>query len=224
MTTWIIIASGLLALWLLLAFASPMPKIGRLPLAAAMVFGLTGYMWQGMPDYPSAPKVRKINMDGFGEVIDKPMNGITNRYGAAARWIALADALQRQGNVSDAARILYGGTINYPQSADMWVAYGSALASASGGKVSPAAELAFKKAATLDEAHPGPQLFLGLAAAQKNEWDEASATWSALLARSPSNAPYRADLESRIKMIEAVKAEELKPADIAKKKIDISSP
>lgn len=224
MSTWIVIAGGLLAIWLVLAFASPMPKIGRLPLAAAMVFGLSGYMWQGMPDYPSAPKVRKINMEGFGEVIDAPMNGITNRYGAAARWISLADALQRQGNVSDAARILYGGTINYPESADMWVAYGSALASASGGKISPAAELAFKKAATLDEAHPGPQLFLGLAAAQKNELDEATKIWSDLLARSPANAPYRADLESRIQMIKMLQAEQLKPADEAQKKIDISTP
>lgn len=224
MSTWIVIASGLLAIWLVLAFASPMPKIGRLPLAAAMVFGLSGYMWQGMPDYPGAPKVREINMAGFGEVIDKPLNGITNRYGAPARWIALADALQRQGNVSDAARVLYGGTINYPESADMWVAYGSALASASGGKISPAAELAFKKAATLDDAHPGPQLFLGLAAAQKDEFDEATQIWSDLLARSPANAPYRADLESRLKMIEAVKAEQLKPADAAKKKLDISQP
>ena len=224
MSAWVFIAVGLLIIWLLLAFASPMPKIGRLPIAAAMVFGLSGYAWQGMPDYPGAPKEYKINMDGFGEVIKPAGNGITNPYGAAARWIALADALQRQGNVSDAARILYGGTINYPESADMWVAYGSALANASGGKISPAAELAFKKAALLDKAHPGPQLFLGLAAAQKNEFDEASKIWEALLARSPANAPYRADLESRLKMIDTLKAEGTKPVENGNKNPDIPLP
>lgn len=224
MSAWIFIMAGLVLIWLVLVFVSPFPKIGRLPLAAAFAFGLTGYAWQGMPDYAGAPATREINLTGFGEVIDKPMNGITNRYGSAARWIALADALQRQGNLSDAARILYGGTINYPNNADMWVAYGSALANASGGKISPAAELAFKKAASLDKTHPGPQLFLGLAAAQKDELEEATRIWRDLLARSPANAPYRADLESRLQMIEAVQSQDQNKTEEVKEKVKISTP
>ena len=207
MTAWIFILIGSAILWLILAFASPMPKQGRLPVAAILSLAFGGYAWQGTPDYAGAPAERAINMAGFGEVIDQPLNGITNRYGAPARWIALSDALQRQGSFSNAARVLYGGTINYPDSADMWVAYGSALTNASGGKVPPAAELAFKKAALLDEAHPGPQLFLGLAAAQQSDLAEAEQLWTALLERSPPNAPYRAELESRIKMVQAAQTE-----------------
>ena len=214
--TWLLIIGITVALWLLLAFAVKMPKVGRLPVAAAIALGLAGYAWQGQPGLASAPVVKTVKMDGFGEVIDQPLAGITDQYGAPARWIALSDALERQGNSSDAARVLYGGAMRYPDSVDMWVAYGNALTNASEGVLTPAALAAFEKAAALNPNHPGPPLFLGLAAAQKQDWASARQIWGDLLARSPKDAPWRADLESRMKMLDAAEAQDRASAPSAK--------
>lgn len=205
---WFIILPLAILLWLVLAFLTPLPKDGRLPVAAAMALGLAGYSWQGMPDVPGAPVEKTVKMDGFGEVIEAPLAGMTDRYGAPARIIALADAFTRQGNMSNAARLLYGGTLRYPDNADLWVAYGNALAEASEGVMTPAAVMAFEQARTLDPAHPGPQLFLGLARAQKEDWAGARTEWQGLLDRSPANAPWREDLVARLKMLDMAEAKD----------------
>lgn len=201
-STWVIIIAAALILWVAIAFFPKMPKEGRLPVAAAMALGLAGYSWQGMPSLPGAPVEKKVNMEGFGEVIERPLAGLTDAYGPAGRFIALSDAFARQGSKSNAALVLYGATMRYGDSTDLWVAYGNALANASEGVMTPAAVMAFQRAKELDPAHPGPQLFLGLAAAQKEDWATARTEWQGLLDRSPDNAPWRADLEARLKMVD----------------------
>ena len=210
--TMLVILAIAALLWLILAFAARMPKAGRLPVAAALALGLAGYSWQGQPGLAGAPSEKPVRMDGFGEVIDDPRQGITDRYGPPARYIALADAFQRQGNSADAARLLYGGVMRYPDSADIWVAYGDALASASEGVMTPAAIAAIERAQQLDPTHVGPPLFLGMAAAQQRDWAEARRQWQGLLDRTPAGAPWRADLESRLKMLNEAEAADSTPA------------
>src|SRR3546814_20538568 len=59
--------------------------------------------------------------------------------------------------------------------------------------MSPAAALAFDEAVKRDPAHPAAPFFAGLAIAQGGDLKRANAAWSDLLARSPANAPWRAD-------------------------------
>ena len=63
----------------------------------------------------------------------------------------------------------------------------------------------FNRAAAISPEHPGPPYFLGLALAQAGQIERASVIWSALLARSPPDAPWRGDLERRIAAIAAVR-------------------
>lgn len=208
-STWFLIGGMAVLLWLVLVFLTPLPKAGRLPVAAAITLGLAGYSWQGSPDLPGASVVKPVNMQGFGEVIDRPLAGLTDAYGAPARLIALSDALERQGNSASAARLLYGGSIRHPDSADIWVGYGNALANAAEGVVTPAAVMAFEKARVLDPNHSGPPLYLGLAAAQREDWATARREWEGLLERTSPQAPWRADLESRLNMLDQVQASEV---------------
>src|SRR3546814_11168483 len=67
--------------------------------------------------------------------------------------------------------------------------------------MSPAAALAFDEAVKRDPAHPAAPFFAGLAMAQGGDLKGANAVWSDLLARSPANAPWRADLEMRLAQI-----------------------
>ncbi|RYD42391.1 MAG: cytochrome c biogenesis factor, partial [Sphingomonadales bacterium] len=81
---------------------------------------------------------------------------------------------------------------------DLWVGLGNALAAHGGGVMSPAAALAFDEAAKRDPSHPAPPFFAGLALAQGGDLKGAETVWSQLLARSPADAPWRADLEMRL--------------------------
>jgi cytochrome c-type biogenesis protein CcmH len=93
-----------------------------------------------------------------------------------------------------------------PNNADLWVGLGNALVIHGGGMMSPAAQLAFDRAARISPEHPGPPFFMGMAYAQAGQIEKAAEIWRALLARAPADAPWRPDLEKRIAELEAMQA------------------
>ncbi|MFN3458215.1 MAG: tetratricopeptide repeat protein, partial [Novosphingobium sp.] len=90
---------------------------------------------------------------------------------------------------------------------DLWVSLGNALVGHSDGLITPAAQFAFQKAASIAPDHPGPPFFMGLALAQSGRLADARAMWAELLRRSPDDAPYRADLVERIQRIDSIIAQ-----------------
>lgn len=167
-------------------------------LGAALLIGLAGYAWQGSPDLGGQPTVHIRDMPGEGttdldaELTDLPAGR------ASQHWAVMADALNRRGDHQGAAQAIRNALEAEPENADLWVALGNALLLHGEGRMNPAANLAFQRAARIDPAHPGPQFFFGLALAQAGRLDQAEATWSALLEATPEDAPYRADLAMRL--------------------------
>ena len=131
--------------WAAITFAGRMAPGHRVPLAVAVMLGLSAYLLLGSPGEPGAPKPPPV-AEGFGEALTDPRNGL-------------------------------------------------------GGMVTPAAEMAFQRAADIEPAHPAPQFFFGLALAQSGDVGGARAIWQSLLDRSPPNAPWREDLSSRLAML-----------------------
>jgi cytochrome c-type biogenesis protein CcmH/NrfG len=72
--------------------------------------------------------------------------------------------------------------------------------------MTPAAELAFRRAATLARNHPAPKFFYGLALAQGGRLDEAEALWRGLLADAPAGARWRSQVEQQIMLVERARA------------------
>ncbi|MEO1168521.1 MAG: tetratricopeptide repeat protein [Pseudomonadota bacterium] len=169
-------------------------------LGAALLIGLAGYAWQGSPILEGRPTESRTERppEGSTEVNEAFLN---NRNASSERWIEFAEALNRVGNHMNAAHAIQNGLDNDPDNPDLWVALGNALLLHGEGQMNPAAQLAFERAAQLAPDHPGPPFFLGLALAQAGQLDDAEATWRALLERSAPDAPYRADLESRLASI-----------------------
>jgi cytochrome c-type biogenesis protein CcmH/NrfG len=208
MTGWLVaiamaLATGL-ALW----------RFGRLPrgsagfIAAAMLVALAGYAWQGTPGEPGAPRTAPDEAMQPDTPFAKQRLSMLERYGTVGEWLDFADALDRMGERRAAVSALTNAISQNPKSADLWVGLGNALTVHADGLVTPAARLAFDRAAEIAPDHPGPPFFLGMALAQAGQLDEAAKLWRDLLARTPADAPYRADLAARLAQLDALRAQQ----------------
>src|SRR3546814_4192640 len=106
----------------------------------------------------------------------------------------------------NAAGVIGSALREHPNNADLWVGLGNALVLHADGLMTPAAELAFQRAAAIAPDHPGPKFFYGLALAQGGKFDEAEAIWRNVLATAPPDASWRPMIEERLAMLEQAKA------------------
>jgi len=189
-----------------MAFVLKMPRSGWELSGAALFVGIAGYALQGHPSMPGAPKAPVENKRAADEAMIKQRQQMGDSFAQGQSWLILADGLARQGQFGAAAEVLRKGAEQFPKDADIWVSMGNALVGHSDGLITPSAQFAFQKAATIAPDHPGPPFFMGLALAQSGRLAEARTIWAELLERSPAAAPYRADLAERIQRIDSMLA------------------
>lgn len=183
--------------WLLKAPRGSWEAIG-----AALLLGVAGYALQGSPLQPAAPKAA-AEQQGDGKAQIDSGQALAAAPPGTNRWMVIADGLARNGRYADAAELLRGAVRDEPGNAEAWIALGNALVSHAEGNVTPAALNAYRRAEVAAPNHPGPPFFLGLALAQSGRLAEGREMWAQLLARSPADAPWRADLEQRLKQLDA---------------------
>jgi cytochrome c-type biogenesis protein CcmH len=80
----------------------------------------------------------------------------------------------------------------------------NALVAHADGTLTPASLYAFRRAAAAAPEHPGPPFFLGLALAQSGRFEEARGLWSRLLAATPSDAPWHAELVDKLQRLDTI--------------------
>ncbi|MBU3078909.1 tetratricopeptide repeat protein [Sphingomonas quercus] len=203
MTGWVILVV------LAVAVAVALIRFGRLSgsarelALAALLLGIAGYAWQGSPGEPGQPtRPRDIGMQP-DSAFAQQRGALLQRFGTSAQWLDFADALHRMGRDRESVIAIKSGLKERPRDANLWVGLGNALVLAGDGMVSPAARLAFERAAQLAPDHPGPPYFLALSYAQSGQVDQALEIWRALLARTPPTVAWRAEIEKRIAEAEA---------------------
>lgn len=193
------IAALLLTLWLVRK-----PRSGREAIAAALLLGIAGYAAQSHPSLPGSPTAPREKVDAEAAkgqpLAEVPQGG--------DKGLVIANAMARNGEYANAATILRGSVERDPNNADAWLAMANALVSHADGQLSPAALLAFRRAEAAAPANPGPPFFLGLALAQSGRLQEGRATWVDLLARTPPDAPWRADLTDKLRQLDQFIAEQ----------------
>ena len=156
--------------------------------AAALLFGCAGYAFQGSPQLQGTPRAAAQRAPPI------PLTGarqaMMGQFDYSDTWLNMADALASRGNTQDAAKLLQSQAARRPGDYKLWVGLGNALTDHA-RTLTPAARLAYGRAAELAPGHPAPKFFLGLAEARSGNRDEAVRIWRAILAEAPPNASWR---------------------------------
>jgi cytochrome c-type biogenesis protein CcmH/NrfG len=181
-------------------------RAARQLLGAALFVALAGYAWQGRPGLTGSPKAPPVHQPMEESQFAQLRQELLGRFDAASRWLTMAESYQRRGDTRTAVGIIQAGLRESPRDADLWVGLGNALVIHANGMMSPAAQLAFQRAAGIAPDHPGPPFFYGLALAQGGNYAEAERIWRQLLASAPPSATYRAAIEERLRALEQARA------------------
>lgn len=173
---------------------------------AALMLGAAGYAWQQRASLPGHP----VRAADEGVDIDPGMaefrQAILPASAADQAALAAADARLKAGDSEAAVRGLIEATRRSPDNAALWTGLGSALAAHDGGQVSPASQLAFRRAVQLAPQAPGPPFFLGLALIQGGDLPAAKTAWLRALILTPPGAPTRLDLAERLALLDQFQA------------------
>lgn len=210
--TWVLVIGVAAVVFGVMVWLGRLPRTGWEVTGAALLFGLAGYALQGHPGLPGAPTAAVESPAVADATLVKERQQMGDAFGKGRSWLILADGLTRQGQYRAAADLLAKAARDNPDDPDIEVALGNALVGHSEGLITPAAQFAFRRAAAIAPDHPGPPFFMGLALAQSGRLADARAMWAGLLARSPADAPYRPDLEMRLRRLDQLIAASSAPA------------
>lgn len=203
--TWIVVIALAVAAFVLAVFVLKAPRRAREAVAAALVLGMAGYVTQGSPRMPSAPKDGEESAaDGAGRALVEARLKVTDRgIPPNSKWVVFADGLTRNGQYAEAAEVLRLSVAKDAKDSDAWLAMANALLAHSDGVLTPAALFAYRRAALVDPGNPGPPFFLGLALLQGGRIAEGRTLWAELLARAPADAQWREPLAQQLAGLDA---------------------
>jgi cytochrome c-type biogenesis protein CcmH len=161
--------------------------------------GGAGYALQGHPGLPESPA--RGSAEAHYLPLAKARHALLGQFTASERWLILADSFASRGKTQDAVGLVQSGLRAHPNDDVLWVGLGNALVDHA-GIMTPAAELAYARAAKLAPWSPAPPFFHGLALLRSGQRDAALAEWKQLLASAPAEAGWRPLVEDGVAMIE----------------------
>lgn len=189
-------------------FGLRLPRRGWTLLGATLMFGLTGYAVQGSPGLPAAPAAASAGTAAqSGAAMVEARRSLFDTGQPKPGYLTVSDGFARKGRFAEAAGLLRQAVKDHPGDGEAWLALANALVEHAGGQVTPAAIHAFGKAEEVLPGNPGPAYFLGFALLRSGKPEETRQVWAELLAGSPADAPWRADLTQRIELLDRMMAQ-----------------
>jgi tetratricopeptide (TPR) repeat protein len=174
---------------------------------AALMLGAIGYALQGRPMLAASPAQPQAAVAPPDQGLIDLRDRMLGRFTADWSYLVAADAMERAGEPALAVRAILGGIQQIPNSLELWIGLGDALAAHDGGKVSPPALFAFQRAMRLAPDHPAPPFFLGIAYVRAGDFAAARPLWARALALTPKAVSYRAQIAERLALLDRYLAE-----------------
>ena len=163
--------------------------------AAALFVGAAGYALQGRPALPGSP--RKAGASSQAIPLGNARRAFFGELGGSSHWLMLSDSMAVRGKTADAAGILRSAVREHPGDPVLWIGLGNALVDHV-GVLTPAAQLAYERAAALSPGHPAPGFFYGIALARSGDRASAVRMWQQILADAPADAGWRPLVEDAV--------------------------
>jgi len=160
-----------------------------IPLLAAPL-----YTRLGSPDLPGEPIAGRDSGEGQANSIAALIARIETHLEEDPKdgrgWEVVAPVYMKLERYDDAVKARRNALSLLGATAEREVDLGEALTSAAGGVVTADAKAAFERAAAIDADHFKAMFYLGLAAQQDGNADEAARIWRSLVAKAPADAPW----------------------------------
>lgn len=166
---------------------------------ATLLFGAAGYAMFGRPELPSAFGLAEARQAPIP--LTKLRHAFFGRFGPTEHWLLISESYARRGDTRRAAGVLQSAVREHPGDPILWIGLGNALVDHS-GTLTPASELAYRRAAELLPTHPAPGFFFGLAAARSGDPQTAIALWRQILLEAPADASWRPLVEDALAALE----------------------
>jgi len=172
-----------------------------LPLGAAALYLALGS--PSLPDQPLAARLAGARGNPSIDTLIAQVEDHLARHPEDGRgWEVIAPVYLRLGRFDDAIKARRNALKLNGASAERESALGEALVFAANGVVTAEAKAAFERAIALDANGVQARYFLGLAAEQDGDRTQAAATWRALIASAPPDAPWLDLLRSALARVE----------------------
>lgn len=203
--SWIVVIVLALACFAVIALVFRVPTKGWAIVLAALALGLAGYGVQGSPSLPGAPKAAvSAEKDEGAQIVELRKAMVVEAQHSRSPFTVTADGMMRHGEYDTAANFLAGVVAKNPDDGDAWLALGTALAFHADGALTPAALLAYDRAANALPQSPGPPFFVGLSLIRQGKLIEAHKLWTKSLAALPADAPGRGILADRLAALDGL--------------------
>jgi cytochrome c-type biogenesis protein CcmH len=164
------------------------------------------YLVLGSPELPGEPIASRETEDGQTNSIAALIAQIEAHLEAEPKdgrgWEVIAPVYMRLERYDDAVKARRNAIDLLGATAQRDVDLGEALAMAAGGVVTADSKAAFERAAELDADNAKAMFYLGLAALQDGNAEDAARTWRNLIAKAPANAPWLPIVREQLARIE----------------------
>ncbi len=202
---WALVIGLALVAFAAMVLAFRLPRAAWTTALAALALGLAGYAAQGSPNLPGAPKAAAPLVPGEGaSLVELRRAVLPDEQRSRHNALITADGLTRRDRYADAATILLGATRANPRDGEAWLALGNNLVAQADGAMTPAAQLAYRRAEAATPQSPGVPFFVGVAQLQEGNFLDARGLWAEAAQRAPQGSDARKAIESRIARLDAV--------------------
>jgi cytochrome c-type biogenesis protein CcmH len=150
------------------------------------------YLLTGAPSLPGQPLAARVAAQdqSIERLVAQVEERLARNPEEGRGWEVIAPIYLSLGRYGDAIKARRHALALNGESAERRAGLGEALVAAANGVVTAEAKGEFESAVKLDAEHAKARFFLGLAAEQDGRPDAAAATWRAMLASAPPDAPW----------------------------------
>jgi cytochrome c-type biogenesis protein CcmH len=208
---WLLVIGLALVAFAAMVLAFRLPRAAWTTALAALALGLAGYAAQGSPNLPGAPRTAAPLVPGEGaNLVELRRAVLPDEEWSNHKALITADGMTRRDRYADAATFLLGATRSNPRDGEAWLAMGNNLVAAADGAMSPAAQLAFRRAEAAAPQSPGVPFFIGVIQLQAGNFVDARGLWEQAAQRAPEGSEARKTIQDRIARLDAIMQQMMK--------------